>query len=431
MNFSFDLPFAEQVAFFKQKLNLPTRRWDDIWQEQHDRSFVVAGAMEADLLDDLRRAVEKGIREGTGIDAFRKDFWNIVDKHGWVGWTGSESKARSEWRIRTIFETNLNTSYAAGRYAQLTDPDLLSVMPYWRYVHADGVLNPRPEHLAWDGLTLHHTHSFWQTHYPPNGWGCGCTVEASDAPEEGDKSEPPEGWDEQDPFTLGLPGIDEGWAYTPGKSVADELRRIVETKVAALDAPLGAAFGEVVAPRMGQPLKDNLTRFVQETASVMRAKGESALAHIISPEVIAEMAARSHPLETAGVWLTDDILLHGIRETKAARGAALPLSTWENLPALMEAAEVYLDTQDTALLYVFEGKETQTGKAEKVVIAVNYTEKTRPTGTEGKRKAVRSNYIRTGGLVDVYNIRNESRYVRLDKKGTGGGLEPHHARGKP
>jgi hypothetical protein len=101
--------------------------------------------MKADLLEDLRRAVDRGIAEGTDINDFREDFWAIVEKHGWHGWTGDESEARREWRIQTIFETNLNASYAAGRYAQLTDPDLLAVMPYWRYVHAEDVMTPRPQ----------------------------------------------------------------------------------------------------------------------------------------------------------------------------------------------------------------------------------------------------------------------------------------------
>ena len=38
------LPFAQAIEFFRAKLDLPTDAWDDIWQEAHDRAFVVAGA---------------------------------------------------------------------------------------------------------------------------------------------------------------------------------------------------------------------------------------------------------------------------------------------------------------------------------------------------------------------------------------------------
>ena len=34
-------PFDEQIASFRRKLNLPTERWDDIWQAAHDRAFIV------------------------------------------------------------------------------------------------------------------------------------------------------------------------------------------------------------------------------------------------------------------------------------------------------------------------------------------------------------------------------------------------------
>jgi len=39
-------PFAEQVAFFRDKQGplLPTATWRDPWKSQHDRAFKVAGA---------------------------------------------------------------------------------------------------------------------------------------------------------------------------------------------------------------------------------------------------------------------------------------------------------------------------------------------------------------------------------------------------
>ena len=168
----FNTPFAEQIDFFRQKLNLPTEHWDDIMRSAHDRAFVVAGAMKADLLADLHEAVGKVIGEGKSIGWFRKEFAAIVGKHGWQGWTGEGSPEGFAWRTKVIYQTNLATSYAAGRYAQLTDPELLTLRPWWRYKHADGVASPRLQHVAWNGLTLPHDHPFWQTHFPPNGWNC-------------------------------------------------------------------------------------------------------------------------------------------------------------------------------------------------------------------------------------------------------------------
>jgi hypothetical protein len=230
--------------------------------------------MKADLLADLHAAVGNAIEKGTGLEAFRKDFKRIVDKHGWHGWTGEGWAFGEAWRTRVIWETNLATSYAAGRYAQLTDPELLARRPYWMYVHNERALDPRPQHLAWNGLTLRHDHPFWQTHYPPNGWGCGCRVTAVRAPKDGDKTEPPEGWDKRDAKD-NLPGIDKNWDYAPGASVSDDLRRIVEEKTAKLSEELAAPFKEEVS-RLYMEQAGRGGAFSAEAKRVAEALAQSA-----------------------------------------------------------------------------------------------------------------------------------------------------------
>lgn len=168
-------PFAEQVAYFRNKMGnlVPTRRWTDMQGEEHDLGFMVAGAQKADLLSDLAAAVDRAISEGKSLGAFRKDFFNIVERRGWHNYTGSKTAKGRAWRTSVIYHTNLATSYAAGRRAQLIEADF----DLWVYKHG-GTRNPREQHLAWDGLTLPKDHPFWDTHYPPaqNVYGCGCYV---------------------------------------------------------------------------------------------------------------------------------------------------------------------------------------------------------------------------------------------------------------
>lgn len=223
-------PFDEQVAFFRGKLGnlVPTKTWRDLLKEQHDRAFMVAGAAKADLLADLAEAVDKAIADGETLDKFRQRFGEIVQKHGWHGWTGEDSKAGRAWRTRVIYQTNLATSYAAGRLAQLKEAGF----QYWVYRHS-GSEHPRLQHLAWDGLTLPADHPFWQTHYPPSGWGCKCRVIGADGPKSAERlggkpgyTKPPAGWDAIDPKTGEPPGIDKGWGYMPGATVADTVRAL-------------------------------------------------------------------------------------------------------------------------------------------------------------------------------------------------------------
>lgn len=216
------LPFREQIDFFRRKVNLASEDWTQLWQESHDHGFVVAGANKDALVADFRAAVDKAIVKGTTLQEFRKDFDQIVAAHGW-SYQGSRG-----WRTRVIYDTNLRTSYAAGRHAQMER--LKQAMPYVRYRHNDSVRVPRPEHLAWDGLVLRADDPWLHTHKPPNGWGCRCYLEPlddadlKDLGKGGPDRAPPIEWETKavgsrgaHPRTVRTPkGIDPGFAYSPG-----------------------------------------------------------------------------------------------------------------------------------------------------------------------------------------------------------------------
>ncbi|HAT50757.1 MAG: DUF935 family protein [Nitrospirae bacterium] len=163
------LPFNEAIDFFRDKVNLPTEKWDDLKGEMHAKAFVSAGAMRDDLLADLHTAVDAAMTEGITLQDFRKRFDQAVAEYGW------DYKGTRNWRSRLIFETNIRTAYAAGRYKQMTDPELLKRRPYWQYKHS-GSSHPRPAHKARDGMILLASDSWWQANYPPNGFGCKCRV---------------------------------------------------------------------------------------------------------------------------------------------------------------------------------------------------------------------------------------------------------------
>lgn len=218
------LPFREQIAFFRRKLNLPTESWTDIWQQAHDHAFVIAGATNTDMLGDFRDAIDKAIANGETLEQFRARFDTIVAKYGW------DYNGGRNWRSRVIYETNLRQSYNAGRFAQLQA--LKAVRPFWRYKHADGEQYPRPLHEAWNNLVLSADDPWWQTHFPANGWGCKCYVEGLNqrdlarAGKAGPDSAPPI---DMQTVTVGQrspggprdvqtpAGVDPGFGYEPGR----------------------------------------------------------------------------------------------------------------------------------------------------------------------------------------------------------------------
>ena len=205
------LPFDEQIAYFLQKLSVPTQAWNDLLGAAHDKAFTVAGATAAALLEDLRQLVADMLENGLTFDEFQVQFEDIVAKNGWTGWTGEGSAGGVAWRSKVIAETNLSTSYSAGRWSQINATK--DARPYLMYHHARGERYPRPEHMAWDGMVLPADHQWWDTHYPPNGFGCKCTVLTLSA-NEIEMRGLSVTQDEQIP-----PGEpDQGWDYAPGAS---------------------------------------------------------------------------------------------------------------------------------------------------------------------------------------------------------------------
>ena len=305
--------FQEQIDFLRRKLNLPSESWRDIQSAAHDRAFVVAGATKADLLHDLRKAVDQAVKGGS-IGEFRKNFAEIVAKHGWTGWTGEGTKAGEAWRTRVIYQTNLMTSYAAGRRAQLLDPDLVERRPFWRYVHNDSVTHPRPQHKRWGDmkLTLRHDHPFWETHFPPNGWGCKCRVVAVAAPGDGDGTEPPEGWAQTDPATGAPVGIDEGWGYAPGARADNELRSFVQDKL--IDYP--PAIERMLSVDVNRHLSatERITDFVQRVRDGS-LRNEDLWMGFVEPEAAARIkAATGQDVDSYMVLLPEDNVRHTYRE---------------------------------------------------------------------------------------------------------------------
>lgn len=207
-----DLPFDEAIEFFRGKANVDTETWRDVWGAAHSRSFSVAGAAGDALLSDFRREIDKAISEGTTLEEFRSAFDDIVNKHGW------DYRGERNWRTRVIFQTNIRTAYAAGRYAQLTLPDTIAAFPFWQYQHS-GSVHPRLDHLSWDGKVWRADNPVWSRIYPPNGFGCGCFVvpaSAADLARQGKSG--PDSVPNLDSLDDTARGVDPSFDYNPGQA---------------------------------------------------------------------------------------------------------------------------------------------------------------------------------------------------------------------
>lgn len=168
------VPFEEAIAALRGKVPLPSRAWGDLYEGMHARGFVVAGATQAALVSDFQEAVTKAVAEGRTLAQFREDFDRIVAAHGW-SYRGSRG-----WRSAVIYNTNMRMAQSAGRWAQAARvaerERRRGRTVYIRYL---AVLDSRtrPAHRRWHDVILPIDHHFWDTHFPPNGWNCRCTVQ--------------------------------------------------------------------------------------------------------------------------------------------------------------------------------------------------------------------------------------------------------------
>jgi SPP1 gp7 family putative phage head morphogenesis protein len=248
------------VEFFRAKGYRFSFAWQDLLRDEHAKAFTVAKVMRADILEDLRAAVDKAIATGTTLAEFRRELTPLLQRKGWWGrqllvdpQDGEEKRVQlgSPRRLETIYDTNLRTSYAAGRWGQIQDTK--HARPYLRYV---AVLDSRtrPLHRLWNGTVLPVDHPFWRTHFPPNGWRCRCGVQQLNDRDLGRYgyqlspdpkityttwTNPRSGAEERVPF-----GIDPGFDYNPGIGSLEHLRELLAERIAAapesLQGPLAS-----------------------------------------------------------------------------------------------------------------------------------------------------------------------------------------------
>jgi len=174
-----DLIPREALEYLKRKNLKPAFSYRDVWNEEHASAFTVAKAIQVDVLADIKSAVEEAIEKGETFEHFKKNLRPVLESKGWWGRkamedpvTGKvrEAQLGSDRRLKTIYQTNLRSAYGKG----LWDRGQASEV----HTHIEYRIGPsrkhRDEHLRWDGLILPKDDPFWNTHFPPNGWGCKC-----------------------------------------------------------------------------------------------------------------------------------------------------------------------------------------------------------------------------------------------------------------
>jgi hypothetical protein len=157
--------------------------YKDVWNEERAASFTVAKAMQLDVLSDMHNAVIQAVEKGQSFDTFKKNIKPILRQKGWWGRKEMEDPLTkktvnamqgSDRRLKTIYNVNMRSAYQKEQYDRTMKSDL---HPYLMYRTGPSVQH-REEHQSYDGLILPKDDPWWDSHFPPRGWGCKCYTRA-------------------------------------------------------------------------------------------------------------------------------------------------------------------------------------------------------------------------------------------------------------
>lgn len=139
---------------------MPKDEYDALTDEAKKRAFTVAGTAQLDLIASVQAALDSALEQGTDLEAFKAAVGEKLQSE-WVG-----SKGNPASRLETIFRTNVQSAYNAGRHAEATDPDTLAMRPYWQF---DAVVDGRTTSgcKVANGVVLPADHPWWGRNIPP------------------------------------------------------------------------------------------------------------------------------------------------------------------------------------------------------------------------------------------------------------------------
>jgi SPP1 gp7 family putative phage head morphogenesis protein len=394
------VPFEEAIKHLEEKIQIPTAFSSDLRGQANAKGFAVAGAMKADLLNDFHVAVTEALKNGESIGDFRKRFDKIVDEHGW------SYRGKRGWRTRVIYDTNMRTARAAGKWQQFQR--VKEQRPYLIY-QTVGDERVRPEHAAWNGTVLPIDDPWWDTHYPPNGWGCRCTVRSAsqrDLDRQGLEVSGSPAVDNQERVDtrtgedLGqVPkGIDTGWDYNVGKAWLGPDLAFGQNAMKLPDPIQAVVLKDTNL--FGRLIQKPYTGWASQAMQRDTALGEVRTVGYLNHKTISHATKQGVSLETATITLSDDQLISMRKELKVARGTDLSAEAVLMIPTILARPQAVLwDKEAGNLLYVFGQKEGKS--ADRIVLRVEFKKGDAISNTIGSARRIPEARLSDASLYDL------------------------------
>lgn len=188
------------VAWFRSRVPLPDDVLKDLEDELAERAFWVGGITEARLVGDVYDAIDRALDKGTTMEDFKDEVADSL----FEAWGGENS-----WRLETVFRTNVQQAYNAGRWQEMQEPAVKELRPYGRF---DAVTDDSTTELCASLNGQVRPMDDWGDLVPPLHFNCRSTIVSvlTDEAEEGELA------------TGRLPDAEKGFGGAPDELPPDE-----------------------------------------------------------------------------------------------------------------------------------------------------------------------------------------------------------------
>jgi len=393
----FRKPPTEAVAAWDARTRLLTSKgrnsdgqkmwaYNDVLWNAHSRGFFVARVAQVEVLQDIRTAMDKAIKEGQSFQKFQKSLKPTLQARGWWSSTRKDPEGKvmvknpntgvdeltrlgTPRRLRTIYDTNMAVSYSAGHFKQLKES--ADLLPWWRYV-AIMDKRTRPTHAILHDHVYRHDDPVWGSIWPPNGWYCRCRIEPLTERE----AKGTAGYVVQDPAktvtqirqvgsngpSVEVTGVvgsnghimfpDAAWAYNPGIS-NHAIEDLAWSRIKGLPAPAQRAFVDSISKDSGMITQrrkalEAWTQGVQDTAVFDGTHPQTMAIGWMPSDVLAGATAQHGSAVSPISLITDKQTWHARRFNKAPNQKMTP-DQFNQLPEIL-AKPYAVDWHDGSLL---------------------------------------------------------------------------------
>lgn len=168
------VPFDEAIADLLQRDPRLAIGWQEVQRVYtRERGFSLAKAATQVLVDRIQLQLAQAIQSGRSPTAVQEEIRQEAQAN-----TLPFTRGYTE----TVYRTNMNSAFTAGRMRQARAPEVRAVTPGFRYdAINDGAV--RPNHQALDGVVALQNDPIWQSCSPPLGYNCRCTLALATAAE--------------------------------------------------------------------------------------------------------------------------------------------------------------------------------------------------------------------------------------------------------